>query len=100
MAAAPRGITQDLSTPDGMLRASYRRPLPALAGGVSGCIQSPLSEAKPQERFVGKQFKEIVIYLPTDANVTVLVTREDKPVVNEQEEYLEDERQQMLDDYD
>jgi hypothetical protein len=49
---------------------------------------------------VGKHFKEITIYLPVNAAVTIVVTGEEKPNVEEHDEHWEDERQQMLDDYD
>jgi hypothetical protein len=49
---------------------------------------------------VGKQFKEITIYLPLNTAVTIVVTGEEKPEVEEHDDHWEDERQQMLDDYD
>lgn len=45
-------------------------------------------------------FKEITIYVPLDTAVTITVTRETIPEVQEQNDHWEDELQQMLDDYD
>jgi hypothetical protein len=44
-------------------------------------------------------FKEIVIYLPVNAAVTIVIG-EEKPEVIEQDDHWDDELQQMLDDYD
>jgi hypothetical protein len=45
-------------------------------------------------------FKEITIYLPQNTAVTIVVTSEERPAIEEQDDHWEDERQQMLDDYD
>jgi hypothetical protein len=54
---------------------------------------------KPKTRHV-THFKEITIYLPPNTAVTIVVMSEEKPEVEEQDDHWEDERQQMLDDYD
>ena len=46
------------------------------------------------------RIKDFLIYLPLDTAVTITVTSEAKPEVKEQDDHWEDERQQMLDDYD
>jgi hypothetical protein len=45
------------------------------------------------------RIKDFTIYLPLNTDVTIVVTNEDKPEVQE-EDHWEDERQQMLDDYE
>ena len=45
------------------------------------------------------RIKDFIIYLPVNTAVTIVVTGEEKPKV-EQDDHWEDERQQMLDDYD
>jgi hypothetical protein len=49
---------------------------------------------------VGKHIKETIIYLPENTAVTIVVTGEEKPKVEDHDDHWEDERQQMLDDYD
>jgi hypothetical protein len=44
--------------------------------------------------------KDFIIYVPLDTAVAIIVTSEDKPRVEEQDDHWEDELQQMLDDYD
>ena len=46
------------------------------------------------------RIKDFTIYLPINTAVTIVVTGEEKPKASEQDDHWEDERQQMLDDYD
>ncbi|MCS3689372.1 hypothetical protein ABIF07_003601 [Bradyrhizobium elkanii] len=46
------------------------------------------------------RIKDFLIYVPIDSAVTIVVESDEKPKVYEQEAYWDDEREQMLDDYD
>ncbi|MFQ3456938.1 hypothetical protein PMN64_27010 [Bradyrhizobium sp. UFLA01-814] len=46
------------------------------------------------------RIKDFTIYIELEAAFTIHVKSEEKPEVNEQDDHWEDERQQMLDDYD
>jgi hypothetical protein len=74
----------------------------ALSGGRSSISPpQPHHKAKPDRRpgmFV--RIKEFTIYLPVNTAVTIVVTGEEKPKVEQQDDHWEDERQQMFDDYD
>jgi hypothetical protein len=46
------------------------------------------------------RIKDFTIYLPLNTAVAIVVTSEENPKVEEQNDHWEDELQQMLDDYD
>jgi hypothetical protein len=46
------------------------------------------------------RIKDFTIYLPLDTAVTIVVTNEKQPDVQEQDDHWDDDLQQMLDDYD
>jgi hypothetical protein len=70
------------------------------SGSFSGCIRARSPAPKRREKIAGNTIKELIIYLPVNTAVTIVVTGEEKPEVEEQHDHWEDERQQMLDDYD
>jgi hypothetical protein len=48
----------------------------------------------------GKHIKETEIFFDVKAVVTAIVTDEEKPEADHQSDFWDDERQQVLDDYD
>lgn len=49
---------------------------------------------------MGKHIKELKIYYDDNTVLTLVVSGEKKPQVKEQDDHWEDEREQVLDDYD
>jgi hypothetical protein len=61
---------------------------------------TPILNARPERSLaMFVRIKDFTIYVPLDTAVTIIVTGEPIPKVNE-DDHWEDERQQMLDDYD